>query len=227
MFKQIQSKLRNYDYGQGFKNALEDFFKFPLYILTHPFKGYEDFKYEKKGKYHVAVIYILLLVITNALKVTGSGFLVSEPFVGDFSIVKTFFLVATPIVLLTIGNWSITSLFDGKGNMGEIFKVLSYAIIPLVWLGIPMTIVSNFLIQEELAIYIAIGGLSVFLTGYLGLFGLLVVHEYGLLKTLVTILVSLIAVAVIIFIGLLILTLFQQLSGFISQVYDEFIIRNS
>jgi hypothetical protein len=111
--------------------------------------------------------------------------------------------------------------------MGEIFKVLSYAIIPLVWLGIPMTIVSNFLIQEELAIYIAIGGLSVFLTGYLGLFGLLVVHEYGLLKTLVTILVSLIAVAVIIFIGLLILTLFQQLSGFISQVYDEFIIRNS
>lgn len=227
MFKKILSKFREYDYQQGFKQFVEDFFKFPLYILTHPFKGFEDFKYEKKGKYHVAAVYILLLVVTNALKVTASGFLISEPFVGDFSIVKTFFLVVTPIVLLTIGNWSITSLFDGKGNMGEIFKVISYAIIPLIWFGIPMTIVSNFLIQEELAIYTAISGLSVLLTGYLGLFGLLVVHEYGLLKTLITILVSLVAVAVIIFIGLLILTLFQQLSGFIRQVYDEFILRNS
>lgn len=227
MFKIIQSKLREFDYKQGFNQFIEDFFKFPLYLLTHPFKGFEDFKYEKKGKYHVAIIYILLLVITNALKVTSSGFLVSKPFAGDFSIVKTFFLVSTPILLLTIGNWSITSLFDGKGNMGEIFKVISYAVFPLVWVGIPMTIMSNYLIQEELAIYTAISGLGVLLTGYLGLFGLLVVHEYGLLKTLVTILVSLIAVAVIIFIGLLILTLFQQLSGFISQVYDEFILRNS
>ena len=151
------------------------------------------------------------MVITSAIQITNSGFLVSEPFVGNFSIVRTFMLITVPILLITLGNWSITSLFEGKGNMAEIFKVISYAIIPLVWVGIPMAIISNFLIQEELAIYTAINGIGVLLTGYLGLFGLLVIHEYGLAKTLVTIVTTVIAVAIIIFVGILILTLFQQI----------------
>lgn len=219
--------IKSFNYSGFFNRLLEDYIKFPLYILTHPFKGFEDFKIEKKGKFEVAIVYILLLVFTNALSVTSSGFLVSAPYVNDFSIVKTFFLIVVPILLITIGNWSITSLFEGKGNMSEIFKVISYAIIPLVWIGIPMTIVSNFLIQEELAIYVAMNGIAVFFVGYMAIFGLLVIHEYGLLKTVVTIAFTAVAVAVIIFIGLLILTLFQQLYGFVVQVYEEFIMRVS
>lgn len=227
MFNVIKNKIAKINYIQLLKNIWEDFFKFPLYLITHPFKGFEDFKFEKKGKMHVAIIYILLLVITSAIQITNSGFLVSEPFVGNFSIVRTFMLITVPILLITLGNWSITSLFEGKGNMAEIFKVISYAIIPLVWVGIPMAIISNFLIQEELAIYTAINGIGVLLTGYLGLFGLLVIHEYGLAKTLVTIVTTVIAVAIIIFVGILILTLFQQIFGFVDQIYNEFIMRNS
>lgn len=227
MFNVIKNKIAKINYIQLLKNIWEDFFKFPLYLITHPFKGFEDFKFEKKGKMHVAIIYILLLVITSAIQTTNSGFLVSEPFVGNFSIVRTFMLITVPILLITLGNWSITSLFEGKGNMAEIFKVISYAIIPLVWVGIPMAIISNFLIQEELAIYTSINGIGVLLTGYLGLFGLLVIHEYGLAKTLVTIVTTVIAVAIIIFVGILILTLFQQIFGFVDQIYNEFIMRNS
>ena len=111
--------------------------------------------------------------------------------------------------------------------MIEIFKVICYALIPLVWIGIPMTILSNFLIQEELAIYTAMNAISVFFVGYMALFGLLVIHEYGLLKTIMTLAFTAVAVALIIFIGLLILTLFQQLYGFIIQVYEELIMRLS
>jgi len=225
--KPVLTKIKQIEYRVIFHQILEDFIKFPLYILTHPFKGYDDFKLEKKGKMHVAIIYLLLLVITNALSVTASGFLVSAPYVENFSITRTFFLIFVPVILLTIGNWSITSLFEGKGKMIEIFKVIAYAVIPLVWIGIPMVILSNFLIQEELSIYMAFNGISVFFTGYMAIFGLLVIHEYGLLKTLVTLFFTAIAVAVIIFIGLLILTLFQQLYGFIIQVYEEFIMRVS
>lgn len=225
--KSILAKIKSIHYGDIFNQLLDDYIKFPLYIITHPIKGFEDLKFEQKGKMHVAIVYVLLLVVASAFRVTGSGFLVSAPFTGDFSIVRTFFLISVPVVLLAIGNWSITSLFDGKGNMSEIFKVICYAIIPLVWLGIPMTILSNFLIQEELAIYQAVNGIAIFFTGYMGLFGLLVIHEFGLLKTILTVVFTAVAVAVIIFIGLLILTLFQQLYGFIIQIYDELIIRNS
>ena len=226
-FKTLLNNIKSVDYHSIFQNILNDYIKFPLYILTHPFKGYDDFKLEKKGKLSVAIVYLLLLVITNAISVTASGFLVSAPYVENFSIVRTFFLVVVPVVLITIGNWSITSLFEGKGKMIEIFKVICYAVIPLVWIGIPMTIVSNFLIQEELAIYTAMNAIAVFFVGYMAIFGLLVIHEYGLLKTIVTMAFTAVAVALIIFIGLLILTLFQQLYGFIIQVYEEFIMRLS
>lgn len=226
-FKTILNNIKSVDFHSIFQNILNDYIKFPLYILTHPFKGYDDFKLEKKGKLSVAIVYLLLLVITNAISVTASGFLVSAPYVENFSIVRTFFLVVVPVVLITIGNWSITSLFEGKGKMIEIFKVICYAVIPLVWIGIPMTIVSNFLIQEELAIYTAMNAIAVFFVGYMAIFGLLVIHEYGLLKTIVTMAFTAVAVALIIFIGLLILTLFQQLYGFIIQVYEEFIMRLS
>lgn len=223
----IKNKIKSIDYHGFFQRTIQDYVKFPLYILTHPFKGYDDFKLENKGKISVALTYLLLLVITNAFSVTASGFLVSAPYIENFSIIRTFFLVVVPVVLITIGNWSITSLFEGKGKMIEIFKVICYSIIPLVWIGIPMTILSNFLIQEELVIYTAMNGIAVFFVGYMALFGLLVIHEYGLLKTIITIAFTAIAVALIIFIGLLILTLFQQLYGFIIQVYEEFIMRLS
>lgn len=227
MIEKILNKIKNFDYLQFLKNVWEDYVKFPIYILTHPFQGFDDFKLEKKGKYHVAITYILLLVISTALQVTRSGFLVRESYVENFSIIKTFFLITVPIALIAIGNWSITSLFEGKGTLGEIFKVLGYAVIPLVWFGIPLTLISGQLIQEELAIYATLTSISVILTGYLGFFGLLVIHEYGLAKTIITLIATILAVAVIIFVGILILTLFQQIWGFIQQVYEEFIMRNS
>ncbi|VEU82198.1 Yip1 family protein [Acholeplasma hippikon] len=227
MFKKILNKIKNFDYLQFLKHVWEDYFKFPIYILTHPFQGFDDFKLEKKGKYHVAITYILLLVISTALQVTRSGFLIRESYVENFSIIKTFFLITVPIALIAIGNWSITSLFEGKGTLGEIFKVLGYAVIPLVWFGIPLTFISGQLIQEELAIYATLSTIGVVLTGYMGFFGLLVIHEYGLAKTIVTLIATILAVAVIIFVGILILTLFQQIWGFIQQVYEEFIMRNS
>ncbi len=225
--KQWIKNIKTVNYQDFFLTLIQDYVKFPLYILSHPFKGYDDFKMEKKGKLSVAIVYLMLLVIANAVSVTSSGFLVSAPYIENFSIVRTFFLVVVPVVLITIGNWSITSLFEGKGKMIEIFKVICYALIPLVWIGIPMTILSNFLIQEELAIYTAMNAISVFFVGYMVLFGLLVIHEYGLLKTIITLAFTAVAVALIIFIGLLILTLFQQLYGFIIQVYEELIMRLS
>lgn len=223
----ILSKIKSFDYNQAFKQFIEDFIKFPIYLLAHPFKGFEDFKLDKKGKMHVAIIYLLLLVISTAFNETSGGFLILSPQNNEHSIVKIFLLITVPVVLIAIGNWSITSLFDGKGKVTEIFKVICYAIIPLVWVGFPMTIISNFLIMEELAIHQAMLTIATVLVGYLGFFGLLVVHEFGMAKTIITIIASIVAIAVIIFIGILILTLFQQLYGFIISVYEEFIMRIS
>lgn len=198
---------------------------FPLYILTHPFKGFEEFKEEKKGLPYIAIFYAFMMIISSIITSTMSGFLVAGPSDNTFNLGRTVLLVLVPIFLFAVGNWSITSLFDGKGKLYEILMVVCYGLIPFIWISIPSTLISNFLILEEVSFFQTVIVIGIVLSGYMIFMGLLVIHEYGLLKTIVTIIFTVVAIAVIVFIGILILTLFQQAYSFLDSVYKELILR--
>jgi cell division protein FtsX len=56
-------------------------------------------------------------------------------------------------------------------------------------------------------------------------FGLMGIHEYGLLKTIFMIIATIVAIAVILFIMLLFLSLIQQVYSYFSSIYREFVMR--
>ncbi len=214
-------------FKQKLKTGLYDLFVFPLYILTHPVKGFEELKYEKKGKIYVAIVYFILMIVATILVQTTSGFLISPLKDLDFNIFKTALLVIVPIVLAVIGNWSVTSLLDGKGKIKEIFMVICYGLIPYILLIIPLTFLSNYLTLDEVTFYNTFVGIAVFLAAYMIFMGLLVIHEYGLGKTILTIIFTVVAIAVIVFIGILFMTLIQRAYDFVRSVYQEIILRIS
>ncbi|NLN50317.1 MAG: DUF1282 family protein [Acholeplasmataceae bacterium] len=214
-------------FKQKLKTGLYDLFVFPLYILTHPVKGFEELKYEKKGKIYVAIVYFILMIVATILVQTTSGFLISPLKDLDFNIFKTALLVIVPIVLAVIGNWSVTSLLDGKGKIKEIFMVICYGLIPYILLIIPLTFLSNYLTLDEVTFYNTFVGIAVFLAAYMIFMGLLVIHEYGLGKTILTIIFTVVAIAVIVFIGILFMTLIQRAYDFVCSVYQEIILRIS
>lgn len=202
-----------------------DVFKFPFYILLHPIKGFDEFKVEKKGKFYVAIFYLFMMILSAVITETMVGFLIKSPYKNTFNIVRTALLVVVPIVLATIGNWSVTTLLDGKGKIKEIFMTIMYGLIPTIWISIPVTLLSNFLIREEIQFYFALISIGTILSAYMIFMGLLVIHEFTLLKTLLTIIFTGIAVAVMIFIGILLLTIFQQIFGFVKAIYEELLLR--
>ncbi|MGI6781324.1 MAG: YIP1 family protein [Acholeplasmataceae bacterium] len=207
------------------KTFFEDTFKFPLYILLHPIRGFEEFKQQKKGKLYVAIFYLFMMIMSVVITETMIGFLIKSPWSETFNLGRTALLVVVPIILATVGNWSVTTLLDGKGKMKEIFMTIMYGLIPYIWLSIPITIISNFLIREEIQLYYAVISIAGFLAGYKIFMGLLVIHEYSPLKTILTILFTAVAIAVMIFIGLLLLTIFQQVYTFLKSLYEELILR--
>jgi hypothetical protein len=207
------------------KTFFHDIFKFPFYILLHPIKGFEDLKVEKKGKLYVAFFYLFMMIMSVVVTETMIGFLIKSPWSDTFNLGRTALLVIVPIALATIGNWTVTTLLDGKGNMKEIFMVIMYGLIPYIWISIPITLISNFLIREEIQFYYAIMSIGVFLSGYKIFMGLLVIHEYSLIKTILTVIFTAVAVAIMIFIGLLLVTIFQQVYGFLKSLYDELVLR--
>lgn len=210
---------------QNVKVFLYDMFIFPLYILTHPIKGFEDFKFEKKGKMHIAIIYFILMILTLTLVATKTGFIIKPIKDLDFSIIETTLIVSVPILLGVVGNWAVTSLMDGKGKMSDIFKVLTYGLAPYIWFAIPLTFLSNYLTLDEMSLYTTLMGIGIVFSVYMIFMGLLVNHEYGLAKTIITTIFTVIAIAIIIFIILLFLTLIQNFFGFAESFYRELLLR--
>lgn len=222
----LKMKIKNY-FSNNFslKAFFQDCFKHPLYIITHPIKGWDDFKREKTSKRYVAIFYVVMMIIIQTIMYVGSGYLVNKNNPNDFNFILTAILVLFPIGLGTVGNWASTALMDGKGNMGEIFRVIAYSFFPFVWFGLFGTILSNFITVDEIVFYQFFMVLGTGLTVFMMFFGFMGVHEFGLLKNIFMILFTILAIAVILFIILLFLSLIQYIFSFFSSVIEEFIAR--
>lgn len=220
VLKQVLSKIKTF-----LTFLYEECLKFPLYLITNPFKGYDEFKREKRAKISVSLIMVFLTIVLQIMSFEYSGFIVNERNINDLNSFAQILYVISPIVIFTVANWSITTLFDGKGTMKEIFMMTSYSLFPLVITGFFGMLISNFITLEEVAVYNLIIGIGVFFTGFMIFFGLINIHEYGLAKMLLTIIATIIALAVILFVLLLTFDLFQKVYGFIYTIYREISLR--
>lgn len=203
----------------------EKYFGFPVYMLTHPVAGFEEFKRYKRGKLSVAIIFLLLACLLSILSYQYTGFLVNEKNMQEFNSLKEIFYVVVPILVFCLANWSLTTLMDGKGKFKEIFMLTCYSLFPFLVGGFINLIFSNFIVEDEVAFYFIIKFSSYFLMGFMIFMGLLSIHEYSLGVGLLTILLTFVVVMVIIFIGLLFFDLIQQFIGFLTVIIREFILR--
>lgn len=203
-----------------------EFIKFPAYILAHPLKGFYEFKVEKRAKVHVAVTFMVLLVILNILSFQFSGFEVNENELKDLNSIAEILYIVAPIILITVANWAVTTLFDGKGRMKEIFLMIGYSLFPLIWATALGIVLSNVLTGDEIAFHgltLTIGAVLMF---YMVFVGMISIHEYGLGKNVITIIVTIIAAAIIIFVLILAFDLFQKMYGFLYTLYEEITLRD-
>lgn len=207
------------------KLILHDYIKFPLYICLHPFDGYEEFKRYKKGKMKVAIVLILLYMYLQIFSFSNLGFLVNNNNPQDLNSLQTILSVIILIFLFTVGNWSVTTLMEGKGTYKEILMMTGYSLFPLVIIGFPSVILSNFLTLNEMALYSLLMYVGYIGAGWMLFMGVLNIHSYGLFKTILAFIATFISISVMMFVGLLFFDLIQQFIAFIASIYEEFNLR--
>jgi hypothetical protein len=203
----------------------QNYFRFPLYILLHPFDGYEEFKRYKKAKLSVAVVFIILYAYFQIFTFQNLGFLINNNNPQDLNSIQQIFSVFLLIFLFTVGNWSVTTLMEGKGSYKEIFMMTGYSLFPLIVIGFPAVILSNFLTMEEMAFYNLLMYVAYISTGWLLFMGVLNVHHYGLFKTVLAFIATFVSISVMMFVGLLFFDLIQQFIAFIVSIYEELNLR--
>ncbi|WP_337099353.1 Yip1 family protein [Paenibacillus sp. YIM B09110] len=203
----------------------QDFIKFPLHLIVHPFDGFWDMKYDGKGKVRVALFILALVILSVILQNQFAGFLVNYNDPRYLNSLTQLITIVFPFFLWCVSNWAITTLMDGEGKFKEIVMATGYALLPLVLIYVPFTIASRFMVQEETAFYYLFNSISTI--WFIGLLfvGTMTVHQYSALKTIVTMVLTVIVMGIIVFLGTLVLSMMQQIYEFIVNIYRELIFR--
>ena len=139
--------------------------------------------------------------------------------------ISIFLSSSLAFVLFIVSNWSVTTLLNGKGNLAGILTVTGYSLVPLLIATAIKVFISNFIIEEEIMILQVIMGISIVWCLFMMIAGLCVIHEYTFGKNLISIFLTFVAAAVILFLGILFFTLIEQMVSFFVSVGEEFFRR--
>lgn len=207
------------------KNVYHDYIQFPARLMSHPFDGFDEFKRYKKGKLSVALVYMFLFIMFRIIKISYESVIINDVNPLNLNSIKEIITVSMIVVLFAVGNWTVTTLMEGKGTFKEIFTMTGYALFPIVIIGIPAVFASNLLTMEEMAIYNLLIGFAYVATFYLLFIGILNIHEFGLFKTIGTIFLTILSMAVMVFFALLFFSLLQEIISFVKLLWQEINLR--
>lgn len=198
---------------------------YPFYVLKHPLDGFYEIRHRGKGSVIVALLLLFLFSISFSMNRQFAGFVVNninprsiDSFMELISLSLLFFLFCT-------ANWSITCLMEGEGRYKDIVTVTGFSMLPMVLTYIPITLISRFIAEKEEAFYYLAMNISTIYFVVLLLIGIMTIHNFTLGKTLFTLLLTVLAMLMIIFMVLLLYSLADQVIGFIKSIYTELIFR--
>ncbi len=195
------------------------------YSLIHPFDAFYEIRFRGRGSLLFAVISLVLFGILQCVSCQYTGFVMNMVEVDSMNSLSVFATWVSGFVLFIVSNWAVTTLLNGKGGIADITEVIGYSLIPVEVTMILRIVLSNFVILEEAMIVNVIAGVGIVWFMFMVVAGLCVIHEYSFGKTIASVLLTFVAAAIIIFLGVLFFTLVEQMVTFVMDVAKEFIRR--
>ncbi len=199
--------------------------KYAKYILFHPFDGFWDLVHEKKGTIAAATTYLALFLITRVVQLLFTNFQFINAPLQYINIFEQMGSLLFPFLILCLANWSMTTLFDGKGRFGDIYMAMCYALVPYTLIQLPLVFVSNIIAFDEAAFYTVLMSFSTIWCIALVFVGLMQVHDYSPGKTLIFVVVTIVGALIIIFLLLLFFSLLGDAASYFISLYREIAFR--
>lgn len=199
--------------------------KYSLYVITHPVDGFWDLTHEKRGSLAAANTIVFLTILARIMSLQFTSFVFIKV---DWETVNIFLYIASilfPLALFCVGNWGLTTLFDGKGRLYQVYMGVSYALTPYPLVQFPLIVLSNVVTKDEGAFYSVLGGVALLWCAFLIIFAMIQIHEFTVSKTLLFMIASLFAMAVMVFILLLFFSMISQGVAYFVSIAKEIMYR--
>jgi hypothetical protein len=114
---------------------------------------------------------------------------------------------------------------NGEGRLKDIAVAIGYGTVPMTFVMILSTIISQFIADEEQAFYGILIGVGIAYGVIMMLIGIMQVHNYTIGKTLLTLFITIIAALILVFLLLLLSNLLGLVYNFFHSIYTELIFR--
>ena len=220
LFFRFAGKVNKRAETSGKKKTFGEELLYGFHLIFHPFDGFWDLKHEKRGSIRAGLVYLVVTVLAMFYQEIGSGYLTNPE--GRYQSITSVALgVIVPLLLWTVGNWCLTTLFDGEGSVKDVFVACCYSLLPIPMMVIPTTIYSNFAVSAELDIVDFINTIGLIWCFLLVFVGMMVTHDYTLGKNFITSLGTVVAMGFIMFVSILFTTLLGKMVSLVTNLIIE------
>ena len=195
--------------------------RYPLYICTNPKDGFLEMKANHKESPLAAGVIVVLWLFSEIFYRSATAYDMNNFRAEETSLMRTALITVIMYLMVCISNWCFCTLLDGKGKLKDIFVVAAYALLPYVIVRFVTTICSWVLAGDEQIFLTYSVSVIIVWCGIIAFIGLSEIHEYTFAKTLLSVFLTIVGLVIMLFVVLMILTLFQQLYFFLMTVIME------
>ena len=199
--------------------------KTALRVWTSPVDSFNLIKQKNMGSVTLATVFMFLLYISTFAKEELSGYQFIGAKADTYNSLLSLFKTVVAVLLFSVSNWAVAALMQGRGTLKEIYIGTCYSLLPLITGNFIYALLSNFVsLSEGAFLDIMMTGLTIY-TVMLFVFALMAIHDISFGRFLGITLLSLFGILVVVFVGVIVFMLAQQLYMFIMTIVNEMIYR--
>lgn len=191
----------------------------------HPFDSFQEIKFKKLGSTKLATLLVVLFYVASVLNVTSTGFLFKTTLLKNYNALFTLASTIGLVVLWSICNWLVATLFNGKGNLKEVFIATTYSLMPLICFYFIKVVLTNFIPLSMSGLVSGIETAIMLYTFFLLCISVMTVHEFDFFKFLTTGLVTIFFMVLVVFVIFMIAILVCQVGSFFISIYEEIVFK--
>ena len=210
--------------GEGFREYLRSL-RYSLFTMRRPLSGFWDLVHEKRGSMAAAHTLVVLAVVVEILRHVLTSFQFNPVNMEMFSAWFVVGNMVIPIILFSVANWCLTTLFDGKGRISDIYMGYAYAMAPQVIINAALIPISHVITYYEGAVYWMLTSIGTIWFVFLVLCAMKEIHDYSFGKAILTSLLSLGAITIMIFIFLMFFAVVSDGIAYFYSIGQEVLFR--
>ena len=115
---------------------------------------------------------------------------------------------------------------DGKGSMRDIYIACCYALVPMILFMVPASLLSHFLVQEELPLLAFFSGIGTVWSLALVFFGTMTIHDYSFGKNILVTALTIVGIGLILFLLMIFFSLTGRMVALVDNVVKEITFRS-